>query len=56
VKGGKYRESPILHNKKRWDPDQKLVRETLNKKCAFKDFPVPTMTILVSSVKNERND
>ncbi len=42
-----------LHNDKRWDPDQKIVRETLKKKCSFKDVAVPTMAILETSPKKK---
>ena len=42
-----------LHGDKRWKPNQKIVRETLKKKCEFKNVPVPTMDILEASGKKK---
>lgn len=35
-----------LYTDKRWNLNKKLVKEILNKKCAFKNVAVPTMSIL----------
>lgn len=41
----------VIHNDNRWQPEQKIVRETLKQKCYFKNVPVPTMIILEASAK-----
>lgn len=42
-----------LFNDKRWSPDQKRVRSTLEKKCQYKKIPVSTIKMLESSAKKQ---
>lgn len=42
-----------LFNDKRWSPDQKRVKSTLEKKCEYKKMPVSTIELLESSGKKQ---
>lgn len=42
-----------LHLDSRWHPSRKVVLDTLNQKCSYKNAPIPTMDIPEASVKKQ---
>lgn len=50
-----------LHIDNRWKPDRKIVSETLEKKCQYKNVPVPSVAVLkrggrIQELKNDWED